>query len=223
MKFLTKKQENTVKIKVERQRLTIGVCLMLRWGKGSLLLTCTGASGAPKIPSRSLRSDRCWQPELEAEGGRKSGPFIQCPHFSVLDSPHSDRLGSGPSISGDNVSTPGRRRRRISEAEGGGRLPRGRALTNSSLNAEKKPCFLSMIVAMNSSTPQRRYRNEDPPSLSQPLYSEVWRRLNDGICRDRKACGRCVRAMGVRLNEVTKRKQRTDDLMQNVLVYYRDK
>ena len=71
-----------------------------------MLLTCTGASGAPKTPSNNLRSDR-WQAaeeEAETEGALQSWPFIQWPHLSILESPPSDSSGSGPSINGDSAS-----------------------------------------------------------------------------------------------------------------------
>lgn len=146
----------------------MGVSLMLRWGKGSLLLTCTGASGAPKTPSSSLRSDlEKLGPEVETEGARHN----QWPHFSFLGSVPSDPFGSGPSLKGESVSTPGLKlpdleikisggpkllpllRLRRPEPEGDGLLPLldrpgERPLTTSSLRAEKKPDFFSIHKAM---------------------------------------------------------------------------
>lgn len=75
-----------------------------------MLLTCTGASGAPKTPSSNLRSDR-WADAAAAEdeeetweGALHNCPFIQWPHLSILESPPSVPSGSGPSINGDRAS-----------------------------------------------------------------------------------------------------------------------
>ena len=83
----------------------MGVSLMLRWGKGSVVLTCTGARGAPITPSNSLRSDLLYAAEV-TDGVLDSCPFIQCPKPKPLrfDSPISLPSGSGPSINGVKVS-----------------------------------------------------------------------------------------------------------------------
>lgn len=153
----------------------MGMSLMLRWGKGSLQLTCTGASGAPKTPSNNLRSDR-WDADAEAEATETDGalhnwPFIHRPHLSILESPPSAPSGSGPSINGDRASggggltlpdletnisggaawcvSPLRRRRRPDPGETLLDLLRPLDLAGESplTISEKNPCFFSISRA----------------------------------------------------------------------------
>ena len=84
---------------------------MLRWGKGSVVHTWTGASGEPNTPRRNLRSDFLFlqedeEEEEETEGALTSDPFIHWPH---LPSPHVESWSSlsvlsSPSFSGERVS-----------------------------------------------------------------------------------------------------------------------
>ena len=89
----------------------MGMSLMLRWGKGSVVHTWTGASGAPNTPRSNLRSDFLFlqedkEEEEEIENALTSGPFIHWPH---LPSPHVESwlppsVPSGPSFSGKRAS-----------------------------------------------------------------------------------------------------------------------
>lgn len=82
---------------------------MLRWGNGSVELTCTGARGAPITPSKSLRSDLLENAVDATEGVLESCPFIQWPKLDPtrFESPTSPPSGSGPSINGVSVSPNG--------------------------------------------------------------------------------------------------------------------
>lgn len=139
---------------------------MQRCGRGSLLLTCTGASGAPSTPRSRRRSDfEQPEPELESVGALQS----QFAQLSALGSPESGSLGSGPSLSGDRASAPGLTLldldtyisggatllpllRRINPDRDGdwlrplldrdGDIPRA----ISSFKAAKKPCFRSITA-----------------------------------------------------------------------------
>lgn len=143
----------------------MGVSLIQRWGRGSLLLTWTGASGAPSTPRSSRRSDlEQPDPEFEAFGARQS----QLAHLSLLGSPEPDSLGSGPSLSGDSASAAGLTLPDLDTSISGGatllfilRLsrpdregdwlrplldrPGDSPRTTSSFKVEKNPCFRSMF------------------------------------------------------------------------------
>lgn len=172
---------------------------MLRWGKGSAALTCTGASGAPKTPSSNLRSDRLHaDPETE-------GALIQWAHLpSILESPPSVPSGSGPSFNGDKAASPGLRLpdliingsgwatrlwwllrpllRLITLDIGevllagllGLDLPGDNPLTTSSFNAEKKPCFLSILRLRDLRETQRvsEWRRANERTL--PFRESKW-------------------------------------------------
>lgn len=96
----------------ERERLTIGVFLMLRWGRGSEEETWMGARGAPMTPRRSLRSFLRQTAVAATEGARDSCPLTQWPRPDPrrFESPTfppppppptpSSSSGSGPSITG---------------------------------------------------------------------------------------------------------------------------
>lgn len=145
---------------------------MLRWGKGSAMLTCTGASGAPITPSSSLKSDRPQSSpddDEETDGALPIWPFIQWPHPSFFPSPGARLSGSGPSMSGDSVSPTilmlpdlamkgppaccgawwlRLRRRDIGEALLPLDLAGESPLTTSSFSAEKNPCFFSISLSL---------------------------------------------------------------------------
>lgn len=148
----------------------MGMSLMLRWGKGSVVQTWTGARGAPKTPRSNLRSDFLHAEEDdETEGALANWPFIQWPHFPSLFPTSSPSVPSGPSFNGDKASTGLKlpdlvinnsggtpwfflRRRRspdIGEALLAGDFARDLAgespLTTSSFRDEKKPCFRSIL------------------------------------------------------------------------------
>ena len=86
---------------------------MLRWGKGSVVQTWTGARGAPRTPRSNLRSDfllaeeeELEEDEDETEGALANWPFIQWPHLpSPLLPTSSPSVPSGPSFNGDKAST----------------------------------------------------------------------------------------------------------------------
>lgn len=144
---------NSWKYEIEREKLTMGMSLIARWGKGSVVQTWKGERGAPKTPRSSLRS--------EEEEQVASGPFFQWAH---LPCSHLEELlsSSGPSFSGDSASTglagveghvpstnnSGRgtwfsfllRRRKLPLLAGDS------PLTTSSFRDQNKPCFLSILV-----------------------------------------------------------------------------
>lgn len=137
------------------------------------MLTWTGASGAPRTPRRSRRSELLYGDE-DTDGALQSCPFIHWPHRpSIFESPPS--VPSGPSFNGESASAglrlpdleingsgcatwrpppPFLRRRRLFIGEPllaglfGLDLPGESPLTTSSLMAVKKPCFLSIITTM---------------------------------------------------------------------------
>lgn len=130
---------------------------MQRCGRGSLLLTCTGASGAPSTPRSRCRSD-LEQPEAELEGaGALQSQFAQ---LSALRSPESDSSGSGPSLSGDRASAPGLTLLDLeTHISGRGNGDWLRPLLDrdfdspraiSSFTAEKNPCFRSITAEAES-------------------------------------------------------------------------
>ena len=121
VKFHCKKQQKTkgcLRKGKNGWELTMGVSLMLRWGKGSVEETWTGARGAPMTPRRSLRSDLLYD---DTEGARDSCPFIQCPKPDPIrfGSPFSVPSGSGPSMRGVSVSPRGRRLTDLATEESG--------------------------------------------------------------------------------------------------------
>jgi hypothetical protein len=156
----------------------MGVSFILRWGKGSAVLTWTGASGAPKTPSNNLRSDRllvllqAFDEEDTTEDGPplESCPFIHWPHLpSILESPPSS--WSGPSFNGDKASA-GLKLPDLGMIKGSGfatccpcpflllnKLDIGDALLaglfardlpgDSPLTTEKNPCFLSIFTVLS--------------------------------------------------------------------------
>lgn len=173
----------------KKKQLTMGVSLMLRWGKGSLELTCTGARGAPITPNNSLRSDLLYDIEV-TEGARESCPLIHCPRPdpTLFESPNSPPSGSGPSINGVNASPTGLKlpdlaikasgcatwlwcffllsRAAMGEPDLAGLLERERdgesPRTTSSFRAEKNPCFFSI----NKTIPQKSKNDSATSSLT---------------------------------------------------------
>lgn len=139
-----------------------------------MVLTCTGASGAPITPSNNLRSDRLYAFEEATDGVLERCPFIHCPNPPRFESPTSPPSGSGPSINGVSVSPTilmlpdltdngsgfttwfccflRRSRRDIGDPLRAGLFARDLAgdspRTTSSFKAEKNPCFFSIFEAL---------------------------------------------------------------------------
>jgi hypothetical protein len=116
---------------------------MLRCGSGSAAQTCTGASGAPKTPSSSLRSFRL---AASAAGARAcwSWPRTHRPHPSRRSRapnsppPSPPPSGSGPSMSGARASPPPRSAEKPGFLSMAGRGP-GRECRKRGARPRKKP------------------------------------------------------------------------------------